>query len=155
MTRIKNNGQGGISSRIDGSIVKPKGGGIYGNIHCLFAQDSNGQDYFTIGYSNDKNNTYKSIRIVALNINYLTMAAGRVFDLATEKNSESYAEYTLTSDNFNEDRYKTNSIQKGELKILFYDKDRRIITGTFWFDAINSDGKIVKVTAGRFDTTVN
>ena len=56
------------------------------------------------------------------------------------------------TNNFNEDKYKTNTIQKGELKILFHDKVKGIIAGTFWFEAINSNGEIVKVTEGRFDT---
>ena len=150
LIEIKNNGYGGISSKIDGIVVKPKGGD-YGNIDCRIDQESNGTAFFSISYSNDKNNIFKSIRIVALNVSYENMP-GQIYSLQTEKNSESFATYSLITNNFNEDNYKTNSIQKGELKILFHDKVKGIIAGTFWFDAINSNGEIVKVTEGRFDT---
>jgi len=73
--------------------------------------------------------------------------------LKSEENSESFASYSLIKD-FNEDVYNTNSIQNGELKILFYDREKGIITGTFWFDAINNNGEIIKVTEGRFDTFI-
>ena len=41
LTEIKYNGYGGISSKINGEIVKPKGGGIYGNTDCRIDQWSN------------------------------------------------------------------------------------------------------------------
>ena len=151
LTEIKNNGYGGVSSKINGIVVKPKGGGIYGNTDCRIDQASNGIVFFSINYSNDKNDIYQSIRIVAQNVSYENMV-GQVYSLQSEKNLESFAQYILVTDNFNEDLYKTNSIQKGELKILFHDKAKGIIGGTFWFDAINSHGEIVKVTEGRFDT---
>lgn len=45
----------------------------------------------------------------------------------------------------------TNTIKKGELKITRLDLSNSIISGTFWFDAINSNGEIVKIREGRFD----
>jgi len=48
-------------------------------------------------------------------------------------------------------QYTTNQIQKGELIITKFDNVNQIMSGTFWFDAINKDGKMVEVREGRFD----
>jgi hypothetical protein len=45
----------------------------------------------------------------------------------------------------------TNTIKTGKLKITRLDLSNSIISGTFWFDAVNSTGEIVKVREGRFD----
>lgn len=49
----------------------------------------------------------------------------------------------------------TNEIQKGELKITHYDKFDAILSGTFWFDIKQPDGKIIEIRDGRFDVTYN
>ena len=45
----------------------------------------------------------------------------------------------------------TNSIKKGELTITRVDLQNSIISGTFWFDAINTDNEVVEIREGRFD----
>ena len=64
--------------------IKPKGGD-YGNIDWRIDQESNGTTFFSISYSNDKNDIYKSIRIVALNVSYENMV-DKTYSLQTEKN---------------------------------------------------------------------
>jgi hypothetical protein len=59
---------------------------------------------------------------------------------------EFYNRSTLESDM---DPYLTDSLHTGEVNILKY--DGHIIAGTFWFEAVNSKGKVVKITEGRFD----
>lgn len=53
------------------------------------------------------------------------------------------------------DIYKTSSTVKGEINIIRFDQGEKIVSGTFWFDAINQDGKIVQVREGRFDLKFN
>jgi hypothetical protein len=48
-------------------------------------------------------------------------------------------------------QYTTNQIQKGELIITKFDDANQIMSGTFWFDAVNKDGVKVEVREGRFD----
>jgi len=55
--------------------------------------------------------------------------------------------YSLSISN----RYFTNSIKTGVLKITRLDLSNSIISGTFWFDAINQAGETVEVREGRFD----
>lgn len=47
--------------------------------------------------------------------------------------------------------YETNDTITGELIITNHDFDNAILSGTFWFDAVNSEGEIVEVREGRFD----
>ena len=48
-------------------------------------------------------------------------------------------------------RYYTNAINSGELNITKLDESKKIISGTFWFDAVNKTGEKVEVREGRFD----
>jgi hypothetical protein len=42
-------------------------------------------------------------------------------------------------------------INVGELKITKIDVSKSIVSGTFWFDAVNSKGEKVEIREGRFD----
>jgi len=50
-----------------------------------------------------------------------------------------------------ENTYTTNQTLKGELTITFFDPINKIVSGTFWFDAVNKNGEKVEVREGRFD----
>ncbi|CAN5282363.1 hypothetical protein BH23BAC2_BH23BAC2_26830 [soil metagenome] len=49
------------------------------------------------------------------------------------------------------DAFITTNQISGEFKITHLDETSRIISGTFWFDAVNNEGEIVQVREGRFD----
>lgn len=48
-------------------------------------------------------------------------------------------------------KYNTTQIHTGELKITKFDVSNSIISGTFWFDAVNEEGETVEIREGRFD----
>ena len=90
----------------------------------------------------------KSISIGSSNI---PLEINKVFILNDNLNNdakiyatESYVDYGLGF-------FKTKKLITGELKITNLDTTNFIISGTFWFDAIDANGAIVKVTDGRFD----
>jgi len=56
----------------------------------------------------------------------------------------------VSGENINSDFY-TDTEVSGVLKILEINEDEEFIAGTFEFEAIDAEGKIVKVTEGRFD----
>lgn len=61
-----------------------------------------------------------------------------------------FGEYFIIS--FNGDvKYTTTNVSIGELKITKLDTQQKIISGTFWYDAINASGEKVEVREGRFD----
>lgn len=50
-----------------------------------------------------------------------------------------------------DENYNTTENYIGELHITKLDKEKNIISGTFWFDAVNEQGKKVEIREGRFD----
>ncbi|MGC8751863.1 DUF6252 family protein [Hydrotalea sp.] len=47
--------------------------------------------------------------------------------------------------------YSTNHFVTGELNIKKLDTVNQIVSGTFWFDAVNANGQKVQIREGRFD----
>ncbi len=72
--------------------------------------------------------------------------------------------FILNSSNRPMGKYRSGQLKKnfftseshtGELLITKYDTINQIISGTFWFDAVNEDGEVAKIREGRFDLTYN
>ena len=83
----------------------------------------------------------------------VTLISSESYQLNTEfGNDASSGEYNINStpppSPF---YYSTNDIITGEVTITNHDINNAILSGTFWFDAINSEGDIVEVREGRFD----
>ncbi|NRB60630.1 MAG: hypothetical protein HRU50_11915 [Winogradskyella sp.] len=120
-----------------------------GSIQPLVLNYLNGED-FTLGISREVNGSLYTIRISQFNI---PLQEGETYLLNTEfTGSPSSAQYIINtfpppSPNY----YSTNSMVTGELTITSNDFNNAILSGTFWFDAINSEGDIVEVREGRFD----
>lgn len=49
------------------------------------------------------------------------------------------------------DGFSTSDEVIGEFDITKLDETNSIISGTFWFDAVNEEGEVVKIREGRFD----
>ncbi|MDB0602044.1 DUF6252 family protein [Tenacibaculum maritimum] len=74
---------------------------------------------------------------------------GKTYNLTKEIiPNPKYAKY---EDPYFSNTYKTTSIITGELTITHHDYNKAIISGTFWFDAINNIGEKIEVREGRFD----
>ncbi|MFN3908228.1 MAG: DUF6252 family protein [Flavobacterium sp.] len=73
---------------------------------------------------------------------------GQTYALVIQSDSSCFATYY----NFSETPdYVTNNTITGQLKITKLDQVNNIISGTFWFDAVNSNGVKVEIREGRFD----
>ncbi|OOV16116.1 hypothetical protein BXU10_21240 [Flavobacterium sp. LM4] len=143
-------GRGGISCEVNGVVLKPSTAILYNNKGFDFGKDINNIPTLSVSFTNNSGYDFKSIRLVALDASYESDLVGKVFSLKNETNQESYANYEFYNNGV-PNKYKTDDINNGELKILFYDKQKNILGGTFWFDAINSKGENVKVKNGKFD----
>ncbi|WP_304067356.1 DUF6252 family protein [Pedobacter glucosidilyticus] len=99
--------------------------------------------YLTIS-ATDNNSTLKSIII---NTDSLKIEQNKTYMFENfGMKGLSYARYTVSLDT-----YYTNTDNSGELKITRLDESKKIISGTFWFDAVNEVGEKVEVREGRFD----
>jgi hypothetical protein len=88
---------------------------------------------------------------VRLHTDSLLLEEGKTYSLASGKGEVTgiYNRYTFSS---SDDLYNTDGIaHTGQLHVTRFDRDARIISGTFWYDAVNSEGVVVKIRDGRFD----
>jgi hypothetical protein len=125
-------------SSIDGSPVKQcsyiyLNGGYYFNVDASRKNSSSSIDAMYIQTENLPIHANETIKLT----NYLTSG----------KASGSYVEFLRTS----QIEYRTNSTITGELHINRLDEINQVVSGTFWFDAVNTEGKKVEVRSGRFD----
>jgi hypothetical protein len=102
---------------------------------------------FNLSFENQNASDLPNIFISLSNIN---IEEGKTYPLSLDLKDETkiygYANFSNTSS------FQTNEINKGEITITKFDTKNFIISGTFWFDGINSNGDKVKITEGRFDT---
>jgi hypothetical protein len=126
---------------VNGEAFLPKGAGII--LNCFY------QDGLNFGLSITKNisNNIQNINVASLN---QSLEIEKIYQLKEYGANSKYGEYTYFYTG-GDKRYKTNSIVTGELKITYHNFIKAIISGTFWFDAINSEGEIIKIREGRFD----
>lgn len=138
---------------INGVAFLPKGYFPTGNLF-FFYQD--GKDFsLSIGERTMQggNDIIRDINIASLNQN-LHDNVGVSFELGQNNNDNNskYGIYSIDAVSYPDPNYySTTSIVKGALKITYHNYNQAILSGTFWFDAINSNGEIVKVREGRFD----
>ena len=111
-----------------------------------FYQYVNSQFDFSLGFSNDKvSGGIKGINVAAHKIEF---QQGQTYQLKSDDGNSAFATYLDFSQNSD---YKTTDLILGELRITKLDQTNAIISGTFWFDAINNAGVKVEVREGRFD----
>lgn len=80
------------------------------------------------------------------------MEEGQTYQLSIVDNEYKYAEYFINHATFpNNGYYSTTSSIIGELTITYHDFDNAVLSGTFWFDAVNNEEEIIEIREGRFD----
>ena len=136
---------------VNGVAFLPKGYFPTGNLFCFYQDGENFSLSIGERTITGSNDVIKTISIGSLNQN-LHNNIGVAFPLTNYGPNSKYGVYNIDAQaapslNF----YSTNSSVTGELKITYYNFNPAIISGTFWFDAINSNGQKVEVRNGRFD----
>jgi hypothetical protein len=69
----------------------------------------------------------------------------------TSNYNSNFGQFIINSNIYSSNQFYTTNTNIGELKITRLDTQQKIISGTFWYDAINPQGEIVKIRDGRFD----
>jgi len=141
-------GKNTVGCLINGKALLPSGqlSGI-SNPYCGYFQDKFSL-VFSVVKDNDniKGNGTESISVYSSNI---ILQEGNTYVLLTE-NSDHSGKYRIFKRNDYQIYGTTNEIT-GELYINKLDKNNNIISGTFWFDAVDEQGKRVEIREGRFD----
>jgi hypothetical protein len=139
-------GEGTIGCLINGEVFKPGGSQFSGptqqaNYNTTFE----GELYFALIARNKDLN--KSIGISLINKEIIQ---GQTYILGSNLFPKDFAQY-----NFNIDSYETNQTFTGEISFSKFDDINGIVSGTFWFDAINEEGEVAEIREGRFDMKYN
>ena len=131
---------------VEGEVLVPGGQGINtGSV--LKAQynysDDDDDSVFGLAIRNRKSGGSK---MMFLQVRNQKMVEGGVYELKSF-NSKSFGSYN----DLHMGGYVTSDEIRGELIISRIDMEKRIVSGTFWFDAVDDEGEIVEIRNGRFD----
>ena len=138
---------------VNGVAFLPKGSSQFGpTLSCFYQQLQDGY-HLGLGIADKSNGNIKAVNI-SLNPNELT--ENTTYHLVAIVNgsanyNSNFGEYTIYSNITNDNKFTTTNTYIGELKITKLNTQQRIVSGTFWYDAINPQGDIVKIREGRFD----
>ena len=137
-----------VGCLVDGKVFLPHQEGINPSINCFY-QFVDGEFFFSMNFADLRGVTNERVVIQTFR---LALEEGRIYNL--DKSTSKDGDYTGGGGVYEvsaSNRYFTNDIKKGELTITRVDLQNSIISGTFWFDAINQKGEIVEIREGRFD----
>lgn len=145
-------GKGTFGCLINGEVFKPKGV-LLGSpsLTCYYQQLSPGDSGYVFSISAADLSVSDNVKAVILGVGSLKLRQGQAIVLANGVNiGEGRGQYTGES-RYTRDYYKTTPNVTGVMNIERFDEALQIVSGTFWFNAVNSTGEEVKVTNGRFD----
>jgi hypothetical protein len=126
---------------VNGKAFLPKGSSPSGNLICFYIN----QKDFSLDIYNNSGDKSQSINIVSKNIEI------QINEKYLLKKKESNSQYGEFIDFKISNYYSTTPEINGELTITHHDYNNAIISGTFWFDAVNNTGEKIEVREGRFD----
>lgn len=130
---------------VDGEAFLPNNESVLPLVcHYLDGQD------FSFSVSKKVNGRYYSVRVI---ISKTRLEIGKTYQLNEKFGYDTNTgEYIISSASTTDPRYYATSPNTiGEVTITAHNFNRAFLSGTFWFDAINSEGEIVKIRKGRFD----
>lgn len=137
---------------VNGKAFTPKGSGLGGPVLSAYYQHLNTSTaqgyYFNVAAKrrNIENRNY----LISISTESLSIESGKTYQLTNGNPGEAAGLYAII-ENTKDIHFKTNDQVKGELHITRLDEDKQIVSGTFWFDAVNDRGEKVEVRQGRFD----
>lgn len=142
-------GAGTFGCMVNGKLFQPKGSPFGGPVLSCAYQYIDGGYYFQLKARQDVENGLLSIGIFT---DSLAISQGKTIRLFEQFNSgKAYALHGRYISGTPGNLYSTGSSGTGELHITKFDETARIVSGTFWFDAVNENGEKVEVRQGRFD----
>ena len=134
---------------VNGKVFLSKGNLSNPPIQCSY-QLSNNKYNFLLSIANSSDpNIFKSVSLRYMGNG---MNTGK-FILEKYLDNQFNADYSEIPSNLVFNEFFTNENFKGEIIITKFDQVNQIISGTFWFDAVNNKGEKVEVRDGRFDMT--
>lgn len=137
-----------VGCLVNGEVFLPKNEGINPAVVCNY-EFFNGEFYFNLRFTDQRNGGNEGVRLRTQRVN---LQVNQTYSL--DKNTVNDGDFTGCGGEYQtsvSNEFLTTSSIIGELTITHLDLSNSIISGTFWFDAINEEGEIVEVRDGRFD----
>ena len=139
-----------IGFKVDGKIYTAKGkGGLLADENVYYNFYSDTTFYIGAGKTQDRKfSLYFKFKCVSLNTNCSLNSFP--YDAYFQDDSDG----TVSN---NSNSYTTNNTHNGNVKVKFFNgsfnplASGTIVSGVFEFKAVNSNGKIINITDGRFD----
>ena len=138
---------------VNGKVFLPKGSSQFGPIlSCFYQQD---QDGYHLGVSIVEKGSNEN-KSVTLSTNPSQLIENTTYSLAEKTNNGSnynsnFGQFIINSNFTSSNQFYTTNLNIGELKITKLNTQQKIISGTFWYDAVNTVGDKVEIRDGRFD----
>jgi len=139
---------------VNGQVFKPGGAQLSGgSLQCNYqflGSGAGGGYYFRIIGINDNSSNRQTVGIFT---DSLEITEGASYDLKEAFIKPSaYGLYSFSTTQLpTRADYETTDMYTGVLTIKKLDIVNQIVSGTFWFNGINSNGDTVRVSDGRFD----
>jgi hypothetical protein len=125
-------------------------------LQCQYGYSNGGYSFEAAG--GNKNSDGSLTDIIVRTDSLTTITEGKAINFKTNTaGNASAAYYVLTVGYLNDPLYVygTNNSVSGQLTITRLDPVKHFVSGTFYFNAVNSVNDTVKVTNGRFDMPFN
>ncbi|MBD3748437.1 MAG: hypothetical protein IE931_02975 [Sphingobacteriales bacterium] len=138
---------------VNGEAFTPKGSNLGGPILSSYYQylnSSTAQGYFFNVSAIKKNGGNNGTEGLSFGTISLPIQQGKTYVLGNNIVGNATARYGITI-NINSNDFVTTKDYIGELYISKFDEINQIVSGTFWFDAVNDKADKVEVREGRFD----
>ena len=132
---------------VNGKLFIPKGSPFAGPILKAQYSIQNNKPIFSISATMADGENRHAVSIVGDSIK---LAVG-TYAIATPKAGSVSGHYNFPDPLAPQGSYTSTNIQAGQLTIKHYDSIKYVISGTFYFDAVNNNGQKVEVREGRFD----
>jgi len=137
-------GAGTFGCLANGKVFIPGGvPGWAGSELSAYYQIVDDRYHFVLGGRRKKDGIDEFVGLFA---DSLKIVEGGKYILSTRKRGNTSANYSNNSQFFTD-----GNLYTGELWIKKLDTVKLIVSGTFWFDAVNSKGEKVEIREGRFD----
>jgi hypothetical protein len=135
---------------VNGVAFKPGGAQLSGgSLQCNYQFVSGGYYFVLIARNKTGSNLLSS---VGLYTDSLKISEGTKLNLKSRIDGNPSGDYFKALSSNQYELFETDgSSYTGELWIKKLDTINQIVSGTFWFNAVNSNKEPVKVTDGRFD----
>lgn len=137
---------------VNGKIFKTKGNPFAGSILQANYQliYSNSSKRYVLGITGRDRST-EEIKSVSIGFDSLIAEQGGKYKLTTIIKGNAGGQYALYPAVGLYQIFQTNVNANGEFNIKKLDTLNQIISGTFWFEAVNANGQNVEIREGRFD----